>query len=94
MTNQEYLSTLSPEDFAERIEWLWKEYGLNFQDTRKAIAEWLKEDYKNSNKWHKCPYFFECPHKTGMCSVLMPDKDCPLYKHLKKLIEENENDNN
>ena len=92
MTNQEYLLSLSPEDLTAQMDWLWHEYGLNFTDTREAVLDWLKQDYKNPKKWGKCPYFLNCPHKTAMCSVLMPDKDCPLYKYLKQLIEENNED--
>jgi len=94
MTNQEHLSNLSPEDFYTKLEWLLHDYGRNYTDTRAAVIDWLKQEYKNPHKWGKCPYFEYCPHSTGTCVALMPDKDCPLYKYLKKLIEENENDSN
>lgn len=40
-----------------------------------------------NKKWNKCPYFNCCPHRTGICRVLMPDEDCPLYRYLKEIIE-------
>ena len=89
MTNQEYLSTLSPEDFYTKLEWLLHDYGRNYIDIRIAIINWLKEEYKNPSK---CPYFGHCPNSTGVCAALMPDKNCLLYCYLKKIIKENEND--
>ena len=92
MTNQEYLLNLEPEQLYDKLDWLLHDYGRNYTDTRAAVIEWLGDEYKNPKKWGKCPYFNSCPHKTAMCSALMPDKDCPLYKYLKQLIEENNKD--
>ena len=92
MTNQEYLSTLSPEDFYAKLEWLLLYYARDYIDIRGTVIDWLKQEYKNPKKWGKCPYFEYSPHVTGTCAALMPDKDCPLYYCLKKIIEENEFD--
>ena len=45
------------------------------------------------NKYQECPYFKWCPHKTALCKVVLPDEDCPLYKYLKKIIEETKKEN-
>lgn len=45
-------------------------------------------------KCDKCPWYDMCVHKTATCRVRYPDEGCVLYRWFKKLIlEENKNDN-
>lgn len=44
MTNQQWLATISPEEWLRMIDWLYHEYGKCFTDSETAIKEWLKSD--------------------------------------------------
>ena len=48
MTNQQYLSTISAEEWVRKIDWLYHEYGKRFTCSEPAIIEWLKGEYKES----------------------------------------------
>lgn len=45
MTNQEWLATLSPEEWYQKIHWLYHVYGKQWTDTRSAILDWLVEEH-------------------------------------------------
>lgn len=44
VTNQEYIATLTPEEFWNTIRWLQKEYGKRYADSYQAIIEWLSTE--------------------------------------------------
>ena len=50
MTNREYLSTLSDEEWYQKVDWLFHKYGMWFTQTPTAIIEWLKQDYKENKE--------------------------------------------
>lgn len=43
-TNQEYIATLSPTEFWNKIRWLQKDYGARYLDSYTAIIEWLSAE--------------------------------------------------
>lgn len=45
MTNKEYLSTLSTEDWFMLVDWLFHRYGLWYTHSRIAIIEWLDKEH-------------------------------------------------
>ena len=45
MTNKEYLSTLSNEDWHMQVDWLFHKYAMWYTDSRIAIIEWLDKEY-------------------------------------------------
>ena len=47
MTNQEKLSTITAEEFYDKIMWLLHEYGKYYTDSRLAIIEWLQAESKD-----------------------------------------------
>ena len=49
MTNQEYLSTLTAEQWYSEVMWLFKTYGKQYNDSYQAITEWLKAERGNQN---------------------------------------------
>lgn len=46
MTNKEYLSTLSAEEWFIKIGWLFKVYGKSYTDSHIAIIEWLNKEHE------------------------------------------------
>lgn len=47
MTNQEWLTTISPEDWWEAVyDYLFHDYGTRFNHTRLAVIDWLQEEHK------------------------------------------------
>lgn len=44
ITNQEKLSTITAEEFYDKIWWLLHEYGKRYTDSRLAIIEWLQAE--------------------------------------------------
>lgn len=50
MTNKEYLSTLSNEDWHMLVDWLFHKYALRFTNSRIAIIEWLDKEH-NEIRW-------------------------------------------
>ena len=49
MTNQEKLSTITAEEFYDKIMWLLHEYGKRYADSRLAIMEWLDSEVEDGN---------------------------------------------
>lgn len=48
MTNQEKLSTITAEEFFDKIMWLLHEYGKRYTDSRLAIIEWLQTESEDT----------------------------------------------
>ena len=46
MTNQEWLSHISPEEWVRAIHWLYHDYGTRFADSESAIIQWLRQDIR------------------------------------------------
>ncbi len=46
------------------------------------------------NKWQACPLLEWCPSKTATCKVYLPDDGCYWYRWFKKLIQEDNKENN
>lgn len=46
MTNKEWMSTLSAEQFYDKMIWLIQDYGMRFNNTRLAINIWLDEPHE------------------------------------------------
>ena len=46
ITNQEWLSYISPEDWVRVIHWLYHDYGTRFTDSEGAILKWLRQDVR------------------------------------------------
>ena len=46
MTNKEWMSTLTAEQFYDAIMWLVRDYGFRFNNTRLAIITWLDEPHE------------------------------------------------
>ena len=42
-SNQQWLSTLSPDEWMSTVDWLFHEYAKGFADTNIAVEEWLKK---------------------------------------------------
>ena len=49
MTNQQWLATISPEEWLRIIDWLYHEYGKSFTDSETAIKEWLESERVESD---------------------------------------------
>lgn len=47
MTNKEWLSTLSPKEWWDTIDWLYHVYGKRWTDSRLAIMDWLEEKHED-----------------------------------------------
>lgn len=45
ITNQQAMVNLSPEDFYNKLWWLWTVYGRGWTSSRLAIIDWLKGEY-------------------------------------------------
>lgn len=45
MTNQEWMCSLSAEEFLDQALWLLKDYGKRYTDSEPAIIEWLEDKY-------------------------------------------------
>ena len=43
MTNQEKMCKLPPEEFYDKMWWLYHDYGKQFTNTRLAVIAWLQE---------------------------------------------------
>lgn len=54
MTNQEKMCKLSPEDFYEKLYWLFTTYGETFTNSRTAIIDWLKLNDNVHNEKGTC----------------------------------------
>jgi hypothetical protein len=46
ITNQEWLSLISPENWVRVIHWLYHDYGTRFTDSEGAILKWLRQDMR------------------------------------------------
>jgi len=46
VTNQQWLATISPEEWLNKIYWLYHIYGKRFDNTRLAIKEWLIQEHE------------------------------------------------
>ena len=46
MTNQQWLATISQEEWLNKIYWLYHIYGKRFDDTRLAVKEWLIQEHE------------------------------------------------
>lgn len=46
------------------------------------------------NKWQACPLLKWCPNKTAICKAYLPDNGCYWYRWFKKLILEDDKENN
>lgn len=44
MTNQEWLATVSPDEWMKTIDWLFHDYGKQWTDSYLAIKNWLTEE--------------------------------------------------
>lgn len=44
MTNQEWLSSISPAECYKVMDWLFNVYGKQFTSTEVAIMQWLEEE--------------------------------------------------
>ena len=44
MTNQQWLATISPDEWYSVIDWLFHVYGKQYADSYKAITLWLEKD--------------------------------------------------
>lgn len=44
ITNQEKLSTLTAEEFYDKIIWLFHDYGKRYTNSRLSITEWLQAE--------------------------------------------------
>ena len=52
MNNKEWLATLSKEDWWDVVhEWLFHEYGLQFNNTRSAVMAWLENEHEPIITW-------------------------------------------
>lgn len=47
VTNQEAMSKLPPEDFYDKMHWLLHIYGMQFNSTRLAVIDWLKQEVRD-----------------------------------------------
>lgn len=50
MSNKEYLSTLSNDDWYILVDWLFHNYSMWYTDSRIAIIEWLDKDHNEVKK--------------------------------------------
>lgn len=50
ITNQEWLSHISPEDWVRVIHWLYHDYGTRFTDSEGAILKWLRQDMREEQE--------------------------------------------
>ena len=46
-SNQQWLSTLSPDEWVSTVDWLFHEYAKGFADANTAVEEWLKKRHGN-----------------------------------------------
>lgn len=46
ITNQEWLSHISPEEWVRVVHWLYHDYGTRFADSEGAIIQWLQQDMR------------------------------------------------
>ena len=46
MTNKEWMSTLTAEQFYDKMIWLIKDYGMRFNNARLAVIAWLDEPHE------------------------------------------------
>jgi hypothetical protein len=50
MTNKEYLLTLSDEECAKKIRWLWMHYSVWYTDSLLAVQDWLGKEHVEETK--------------------------------------------
>ena len=50
MTNKEYLSTLSNEDWYMLVDWLFHKYALQSTHSYIAILEWLDKEHRKEEE--------------------------------------------
>lgn len=50
MTNKEYLSTLSNDEWFVLVDWLFHKYGMWYTNSRIAIIEWLDKEYEEKKE--------------------------------------------
>ena len=48
MTNKEWLATLNADDWWEKVDWLFHDYGMRWDNTRLAIIDWLEEEHNEN----------------------------------------------
>lgn len=54
----------------------------------------MRKRSKRINKEQECSLFKWCPSKTAVCRVCLPDNGCYWYRWFKKLIQEDNKENN
>lgn len=47
MTNKEWLATLTAEEWYNKVDWLFHDYGKRYDNTWLAILAWLEEEHNN-----------------------------------------------
>ena len=47
MTNKEWMSTLTAEQFYDKMMWLVRDFGFRFTNTRLGIIDWLDQPHKS-----------------------------------------------
>lgn len=45
-SNQQWLSTLSPDEWVKTVDWLFHAYGKNYTNTNIAVEEWLEKEHE------------------------------------------------
>lgn len=50
ITNKEWLSTLSAEEWWDKVQWLLNEYGMRWDNTRLGVIGWLEEEHENAEE--------------------------------------------
>ena len=46
-SNQQWLSTLSQDEWVRTVDWLFHTYGKDFTNTNIAVAEWLEKEHED-----------------------------------------------
>lgn len=90
MTNQEWLSSITPIECYKTLGWLFNVYGKQFTSSELAITQWLEEEREMTNlNYHFCPL----DHKL-ICSKKLETncKACPIaekeYEVSKEYLKE------
>ena len=50
MTNKEWMSTLTAEQFYDEMMWLVRDFGFQFNNSRLGIIDWLDQPYRPEAK--------------------------------------------
>jgi hypothetical protein len=58
------------------------------------MVKMMRKRSKRINKEQECPLFKWCPSHTAVCRVYLPDDGCYWYRWFKKLIQEDNKENN